>query len=275
VRLTGQDNITAGGATAHAGVATASANVPAPGVVTAPSAAAGSVTWYRTKITLRALGLLGTMADGAVTLVNPQVRAYEVLGMPAWFGFLYGIVFLVCPLAFAVFAMLDPGLIGVRPAGVEKHVARTRTLINGLTGAMFALAVLLAGRRRAHVREAWQSDLERPRDLTGECLPAATKAAYAAGFVKAGIRYRIDDAAGLWWRLADGILASRYWSRLVLISPCTTAVAVILHRSGFYGLVVNAENLIGIAGVSAGLIYGGRKARKITVKPARQKQDQT
>ena len=50
---------------------------------------------------------------------------------------------------------------------------------------------------------------------------------------------------------------------------------MIVHREGLYGLVINAGNLAAIGTASAGLIYGGRKARKVTVKPTRQKQDQT
>ena len=73
----------------------------------------------------------------------------------------------------------------------------------------------------------------------------------------------------------DGLLASRSWSRLVLIGPCAAALAMIVHREDLYGLVTNAGNLVAIGTASAGLIYGGRKARKVIVKPARQKQGQT
>jgi hypothetical protein len=257
-------------ANVSAAAGTFRATITADGSVT--RAGAVSVFRYRTKVTLRVLGLLFLMADGVVTLVDPRVRTYAVLGMPAWFGFLYGVVFLVCPLVFAVSAVFDPHLIlGVRPAGIEEREAGTSALTEGLT----TLAVLLAGRRRAHVGEAWQSDLERPHDLAEDDLPAFRKVAYAAGLVKAGVRYRVDDAAVLWWRLADGVLASRFWSRLVLVSPSATAVVVILHRSGLYGLVSNAGNLVAIGTASAGLVYGGRKARKVTPKPAQQKQDQT
>jgi hypothetical protein len=154
---------------------------------------------------------------------------------------------------------------------IEGHAARANVLTAGLTN----LAILLAGRRRAHVRDAWKSDLDRPRDLAdGEsAVSGARKVIYAAGLVRAAAHYRIDDASVLWWRLADGVLASRSWSRLMLVSPCSMAVAMIVNREGFYGLVINAENLLAIGTISVGLVYGGRRVRKVTPKGIRQKQE--
>jgi hypothetical protein len=45
------------------------------------------------------------------------------------------------------------------------------------------------------------------------------------------------------------------------------AMAMIVNHAGFYGLVVKAENLLAIGTISAGLVYGGRKVRKVTLKP--------
>jgi hypothetical protein len=162
---------------------------------------------------------------------------------------------------------------GDRPAKSRKE-RRGSAVAAGLTN----LAVLLAGRRRAHVRDAWLSDLDRPRDSTDDGVPDISgwrRLLYAAGFVKAAIRYRLDDVAALYWQLADAVLASRSASRLLLGGPCVAAAAMIVNHDGFYGLVANAENLLAIGSASAGLVYGGRKIRKVTPKPTRQKQGQT
>lgn len=152
----------------------------------------------------------------------------------------------------------------------EQQTAKPNALTTGLTN----LAVLLAGKRRAYVREAWQSDLQRPRDQADTTVSGPRRIAYSAGLVRAGCRYRIDDTAAFWWRLADSVLGSRCWSRVVLVSPTAMAVALIIQHGGLYGLVVNADNLIMIATASASLIYGGRKTRKITPPPRRSGQEE-
>ncbi len=227
------------------------------------------------RMTLRTLKLV-SWVYGIIVLVvlltDPQLLKSGTFG-PEWYSITTAIGTLVT-LGLAVFAAVIAAgfaFFDTRGARVKERKASTSVLAAGLIN----LAVLLAGRRRAHVREAWQGDLERPRDPADEPdISVFAKLAYAAGLVRAGIRYRIDDAALLWWRLADGVLASRSWSRLLLISPCATAVIAIVHVEGLYGLVINAENLLAIGTVSAGLVYGGRKARKVALKPARREQDQ-
>jgi hypothetical protein len=62
---------------------------------------------------------------------------------------------------------------------------------------------------------------------------APRKVIYAAGLVRAAVCYRIDDVAVLWWQAVDGLLASRSWSRLVLIGPCAAAaLAMIVRHEG-------------------------------------------
>lgn len=223
---------------------------------------------------LQLFALLFFTVLGVATLVDRHVRAIDSSTQPASVGVANGIWLLIIALMFLVLTVKDQFF----DPPEEESQENPSALIEGLANALTTLAVVLAGRRRAHVREAWLSDLERPRDLAdtdAPCVSAPRKVIYAAGLIRAAARYRIDDAAVLWWRVADGVLASRSWSRLVLVGPCAMAAATIVHTDGLYGLVINAENLIAIGTVSVGLVYGGRKARKVTLKPTRHKQDQT
>jgi hypothetical protein len=140
----------------------------------------------------------------------------------------------------------------------------------GLTQYQVALTVVqvaafLAGKRRQHAGEAWRSDLLRPRD-DELGISAFRRYLYALGLIRAAIRYRLDDASALWWRMADHVLSSRFWSGAVLITPSGSAVAMIAAHQGLYGLIVNASSLIAIGGLSTGLVYGGRKARGVKPK---------
>jgi hypothetical protein len=242
------------------------------------------------------------LANSVAALADNHVRAFEAGGVSGWVGVAWAIYLAGCAFLVMITVASEPYML--LPAGpadqVERYARALRLdrfdrlagglgncldrlsdglrnrLANGLTGELTTLAVVIAGRRRAHVRDAWLSDLERPRDPADEdvVVSATRKVIYSAGLVRAAVCYRINDVTVLWWRAVDGVLASRSWSRLVLVVPCAWALVMIVHRDGLYGLVVNAENLIAIGTASAGLVYGGRKARKVTVKPARQKQDQ-
>ncbi len=150
---------------------------------------------------------------------------------------------------------------------LRKGRSWTPILTNLLTGGLAGIGAFLAGRQRAYMRDAWYADLVRPRDPgQGRSVSSRKKIVYAASLVKAGARCRIADGSELWWRLADGILASRLMSRLILIAPCLTAITMIARHEGMYGLVVNAENLLAIGSASVILVHGGRKLRKIAVK---------
>jgi hypothetical protein len=228
-------------------------------------------------ITLRLGFLVALIAGPVVGLIDPHPPWFLLIHwpwLPEWIFVPLLIVKLILNLYVGIAAVArDSDRLSDRPA--HKRRSAWSVLAAGLTN----VAVLLAGRRRTHVREAWLSDLVRPRDLTGEDVPGVSrrrKVIYSAGLVKAAVCYRIDDATVLWWHLADGVLASRACSRLLLTGPCAMAIVMIVNREGFYGLIANAENLLAIGTVSAGLVYGGRKLRKVAPKAAtRQKETQT
>jgi hypothetical protein len=136
-----------------------------------------------------------------------------------------------------------------------------------LIKALTALAVVLAGSRHAHLRDAWGADL--CGDPEGGDPPSASRRLrLAAGFVIAALRCRLDDAADLVWRPVDALLSSWHGSNLAVLMPVTVAVGLVLRHERFYGLITNAENLGAIAVAPWAAIKALRKYRQIE-KPKR------
>jgi hypothetical protein len=80
---------------------------------------------------------------------------------------------------------------------------------SGLTG----LAVLLAGRKRAALRDEWRAHLA---GESGHDPASWHKARQAAGFLLSAIRYRCSDTTDAAWAVADAVLRSRPLSNLVV-----------------------------------------------------------
>jgi hypothetical protein len=135
------------------------------------------------------------------------------------------------------------------------------------------LAVLIAGRKRAGQGTEWRSHLS---GETGWGLPRDQQVREAAGFVRAAVRYRlqdaadlVQDAADLAWRPVDAILGSRELSNLI-VTLVTLIVAVIsIHGAGLYGLVNNLANVAVVPAFALAMIHGGRRYRQ--VKPVKRK----
>jgi hypothetical protein len=130
------------------------------------------------------------------------------------------------------------------------------------THVMTAIAVFLAGRRHAHLREAWGADLHGDPEAR-EPLPSGRRLRLASGFVIAALRCRADDAVLLAWRPVDALLASWRASRIAVLAPVTGATWAVLIREGFYGLVNHWNALAGIATATYFAIKGLRRYRRI------------
>jgi hypothetical protein len=117
---------------------------------------------------------------------------------------------------------------------------------------MTTISLFLAGRRRAHLRAAWQSDL-----LTqdGQYISVRRQLRHGAGYLLAAVNYRlVNDLGGVLGRRLDSALVSRTQTRAIVSCLYALPVAMILSRQGFYGLVTNAEQLsILAAALAAGL----------------------
>jgi hypothetical protein len=106
-------------------------------------------------------------------------------------------------------------------------------------------------------------------DETGGGFPRSRQARVAAGFVLTSVRYRLQYAADLWWRLADKVLVSRAWSNTFVWLPILFAVALVVNQDGIYGVIANYENLASLTGSLFVTIHLGRRWRG--VKPPKNK----
>lgn len=124
------------------------------------------------------------------------------------------------------------------PSRRESNLARQAT----------GVALFLAGRKRADLRDAWRSDL-----LTqdGKFIPVRKQLRHVVGYLGAAVRYRlVNDLGGILGRLLDSVLISRGRTRGLAAILYTVPVAMVLARAGIYGLITNAGSL---GAIGAGL----------------------
>jgi hypothetical protein len=122
------------------------------------------------------------------------------------------------------------------------------------------LAVLLAGRRRAALRDEWRAHLAGDGGHDPVSWP---KIRQALGFVAAAGRFRLADAADQAWRPADAVLGSRTLSNLFVLSPTAAAAMVIFHHDGIDGLLRSAGGVVAIGGALYALVRVGRWWRDV------------
>ncbi|MFD9068381.1 hypothetical protein ACFVZ3_43500 [Kitasatospora purpeofusca] len=95
---------------------------------------------------------------------------------------------------------------------------------------LLVLATKLAGRRRAHLQDAWMADLAGTPEA-GFPVPPRRRFALAAGFVLAAARLRLHDTTGALWRPVDWVLASTSRTGNT-ITTATGTLAVYIHATG-------------------------------------------
>jgi hypothetical protein len=122
------------------------------------------------------------------------------------------------------------------------------------------LAVLIAGRKRAGLSSEWRSHLS---GETGWGLPRDQQVREAAGFVRAAVRYRLQDAADRAWWPVDVVLASRELSNLIVMLATLVVAVISIHGAGLYGLVSNLANVAVVPAFALALIHGGRRYRQV------------
>lgn len=122
------------------------------------------------------------------------------------------------------------------------------------------LAVLLAGRERSSLRDEWRSHLA---GETGRGLPADQRVRAALGFLVAAVRYRLQDAAGIGWKVTEVVLKSRRWSNVVVFGPTGMAAIIILRHDGAAGMLASYESIAAFGGTLYGLVCVGRWYRDV------------
>jgi hypothetical protein len=117
---------------------------------------------------------------------------------------------------------------------------------------MIGVALFVAGHRRAHLRDAWRSDLFTE---DGQYIPIRRQLRHGAGYLIAAVSYRlVNDLGAVLGRHLDSMLASRAQTRAVVTCLYALPVSMILSRQGLYGLVTNAPQLsVLAAALGAGL----------------------
>lgn len=121
-----------------------------------------------------------------------------------------------------------------RPVEALKRQSRLAWSVTGV-------GLFVAGRRRAHLRDAWLSDLY---DEKGKLLPFPAQLRHVTGYLVAAIRYRlVNDLGDALGRVLDGILVSRVRTALVVVSLFAAPAEMFITRQGLYGLVANDAQL--------------------------------
>jgi hypothetical protein len=137
----------------------------------------------------------------------------------------------------------------------RRRISRPESI---LSRQMIRLALLIAGQRRAYLRDAWRADLYAD---DGRRLSAWRRSRHSTGYVIAAINYRlINDLGGVLSRLLDAVLVSRSRTRVVIACLYLVPIVMILFNQGAYGLVQNAGSLAVVAaGLGAGLRWLRRR----------------
>ena len=128
------------------------------------------------------------------------------------------------------------------------------------------IAVFIAGRKRVALGCEWRSHL---CGETGSGLPADRQVREAAGFLRAAVCYRLQDAADFAWRPVDAVLTSRGLSNLFVLLATLSISALFIRQGGLNGLADNLGSVAVVWGAAFGLVHVGRQWRD--VKPLKRK----
>jgi DNA-binding CsgD family transcriptional regulator len=150
-----------------------------------------------------------------------------------------------------------------RPVGALKRQSRFARSVTGV-------GLFVAGRRRAHLRDAWLSDLY---DEKGKLLPIPTQLRHVTGYLVAAIRYRlVNDLGDALGKVLDGILVSRIRTAVVVISLFAAPTEMLIARQGLYGLIANDVQLGVIASALCVAVKSARAWRGVR-PPKRDKEE--
>ncbi|MFI6494747.1 hypothetical protein [Streptomyces sp. NPDC050564] len=113
-----------------------------------------------------------------------------------------------------------------------------------------ALAALVAGKHRAHLRSEWTAHLVGPSD-SGKELSARERDAYALGFLIAAVRIRLSDTTRPLWRPVDWVLRSDGRVNAVVASCCGAVAGYLIDCDGPRAFLSTDCLVVGVIGTGA------------------------
>jgi hypothetical protein len=123
------------------------------------------------------------------------------------------------------------------------------------TVSVTVLTALLAGRKRAALRDEWRAHLA---GESGHDPVTWPKVRQALGFVASATQYRLADAADMAWRPADAVLGSRCLSNLFVLGPVILVLMAIVRHDGRFGLVADDQDPVALGAFLYVVIKTGR-----------------
>lgn len=128
-------------------------------------------------------------------------------------------------------------------------------------------ASLLAGERRAHLREEWASVLAGDPG-NGIVLSSRRRMCYAIGFLWAALRMRLRDLVAPLWVPVDWLLSVESRAHGVIALAVGTQILYIEHEDGLHALVTEGWGWCAGCGITLRLFVGWlRKIRGIELSP--------
>lgn len=131
-----------------------------------------------------------------------------------------------------------------------------RSLVSGMTG----IAVVIAGRRGARLRDTWMADLAGAPE-EGLTLSRWQQVWHASGFMIAAVRIRSHAISAPLWRPIDWVLACESRTRTSITLAVGVQVIYIQKHDGFYSLVTEGWGWCG--GCAVALHFFAKWLRKV------------
>lgn len=174
------------------------------------------------------------------------------------------VFFLVLALAYSA-VLLALAYLRARRTGSGKRERAPGSLLTGL-------AVLVAGRRRRHLRDAWSAHLAGDGSGGADSPTPRWRRRTAAGFVLAAVRMRLHDGLAPLWRPVDWLLATDSRTNALTTAAVASLAVYFQATEGLHMLLTEGWEPCAVLG--GGLYALTRWLRRIRgVEPATRDQD--
>lgn len=162
------------------------------------------------------------------------------------------------------------GIIGVLcvAIGAKSRIFDRRSPSPQASRRTTALAVTIAGSRRAHLRDEWQAILAGVDDPDAG-LTSSQRHRLARGFLIAALRMRLRDLLGWLWAPADWVIASPSRSNGLVATGVGAQILYIQHTDGLHVLLTEGWGWCAGCGIALRLLLSWlRRVRGIELAAA-------